>query len=83
MHTCTHTRTHTHTHTYTHTHGCTLLLPQFASHFLLLLGMNLIGIYYNYLADLAQRKTFSGTRRYIRSLVSIEEQKRKKVSFMV
>jgi len=60
-----------------------ILGRQFASHFLLLLGMNLIGIYYNYLAELAQRKTFSGTRRYIRSLVSIEEQKRKKVSCMV
>lgn len=51
---------------------------QFAAHFILLAAVNLVGIFYNYLADLAQRKTFSETRRYIRSLITIEEQKEKK-----
>lgn len=53
---------------------------QFVAHFLLLLGVNMIGIFYNYLADLAQRKTFSQTRRYLISLTTIEEQQNKKVS---
>ena len=39
----------------------------------------MVGIFYNYLADLAQRKTFSQTRRYLISLTTIEEQKIKKV----
>ncbi len=52
---------------------------QVISHMLLLLGVNMVGIFYNYLADLAQRKTFSQTRRYLISLTTIEEQKIKKV----
>lgn len=43
----------------------------------------MVGIFYNYLADLAQRKTFSQTRRYLISLTTIEEQKIKKVSIFV
>ena len=43
----------------------------------------MVGIFYNYLADLAQRKTFSQTRRYLISLTTIEEQKIKKVSYDV
>lgn len=39
----------------------------------------MVGVFYNYLADLAQRKTFSQTRRYLISLTTIEEQKIKKV----
>lgn len=39
----------------------------------------MVGIFYNYLADLAQRKTFSQTRSYLISLTTIEEQKIKKV----
>lgn len=41
----------------------------------------MVGIFYNYLADLAQRKTFSQTRRYLVSLTTIEEQKIKKVGW--
>ena len=51
------------------------------AHFFLFLGVNMVGIFYNYLADLAQRKTFSQTRRYLISLTTIEEQKIKKVDF--
>jgi hypothetical protein len=40
----------------------------------------MVGVFYNYLADLAQRKTFSQTRRYLISLTTIEEQKIKKVT---
>ena len=43
----------------------------------------MVGIFYNYLADLAQRKTFSQTRRYLISLTTIEEQKIKKVESCV
>lgn len=42
----------------------------------------MVGIFYNHLADLAQRKTFSQTRRYLVSLTTIEEQKIKKVNQM-
>ncbi len=54
-------------------------LPQIVAHFLLLVSVNMMGVFYNYLVDLAQRKAFSETRRYIRSLISIDEQKKKKV----
>ncbi len=53
---------------------------QFVAHFLLLAGVNLLGVSYNYLKELAQRKTFSETRRYISALIKIDEQKVKKVS---
>ena len=38
-----------------------------------------MGVLYNYLADLAQRRSFSETQRYIRSVAQIETQKGKKV----
>ena len=57
-----------------------LLLPlQFVTHFILLAGVNIVGVFYNYLEDLAQRKSFSETRRYIRSLLTIEDERRQKV----
>lgn len=42
-------------------------------------SLNLMGVLYNYLADLAQRRSFSETQRYIRSVAQIETQKGKKV----
>lgn len=56
---------------------------QFVAHLFLLFGVNMVGVFYNYLADLAQRKTFSQTRRYLISLTTIEEQKIKKVNNIV
>ena len=41
--------------------------------------MNMIGVFYNYLFDLAQRRSFSDIRRYIKAETLIEEQKTKKV----
>ena len=40
----------------------------------------MVGIIYNYLADLAQRKTFSQIRRYLISVVTFQEQTNEKVS---
>ena len=54
-----------------------------ASNFALLAGVNIAGVLYYYLAELAQRKAFSETRCYIRSLVNIDEQRRKQVCVCV
>ena len=37
------------------------------------------GIFYHYLADLARRKSFSETRRYMKALIKIEGTKSQKV----
>ena len=37
-----------------------------------------MGIVYKYLDNLAQRRTFSETQRYLKSVGSIEEQRKKK-----
>ena len=39
----------------------------------------MVGIFYYYLADLARRKSFSETRRYIKALITIEGTKSRKV----
>ena len=54
-----------------------------AADFALLVAVNVAGVLYYYLAELAQRKTFSETRCYIRSLVNIDEQRRKQVGVAV
>ena len=53
--------------------------PQFVANTLLLFGVNMVGIFYYYLADLARRKSFSETRRYIKALITIESTKSRKV----
>ena len=39
----------------------------------------MVGIFYYYLADLARRKSFSETRRYMKALITIEGTKSRKV----
>ncbi|XP_019850469.1 PREDICTED: adenylate cyclase type 2-like [Amphimedon queenslandica] len=54
------------------------ILRESLSVIFLLASLNLMGVLYNYLADLAQRRSFSETQRYIRSVAQIETQKGKK-----
>ena len=54
-------------------------LVQAIAHFLLFAAVNMVGIFYNYLGDIAHRKAFSETQRYTLSLTQMEEQKEKKV----
>ena len=56
-----------------------IIFRKVASNVVLLVGVNIAGVLYYYLAELAQRKTFSETRSYISSLVNIDEQRRKQV----
>ena len=56
-----------------------ILHIQFAANFILLTSVNLVGVFFNHLAELAQRKSFSERRRYISAVIKIDEQKQKKV----
>jgi adenylate cyclase 2 len=51
---------------------------QTVANVLLLAAMNGVGIFYSHLADLALRRAFSETQRYIKSCAQIEEQRAKK-----
>ena len=42
----------------------------------------MVGIFYYYLADLARRKSFSETRRYMKALITIEGTKSRKVHYI-
>jgi class 3 adenylate cyclase len=49
----------------------TVALRQAIANVIILLVVNLIGVFFNYIGDISQRKAFSETRRFLRSLLAI------------
>ena len=56
------------------------LCPQVCANIIIFVATNLVGVFYNYISDTARRKSFSETRRFIRSLIAIGLENRKVVS---
>lgn len=53
---------------------------QACANIIIFAATNLVGVCYNYISDTARRKSFSETRRFIRSLIAIGLENRKVVS---
>ena len=73
-------------HTYVHicfaiSHMSSLsLCLQACANIIIFAATNLVGVCYNLISDTAQRKSFSETRRFIRSLIAIGLENKKVVS---
>ena len=67
-----------HVHSYIHV-LCMCCYPQVFANIFLFTATNLTGVMYNYLAGLAQRRSFSEIKSFIKAASLIAEQQKKKV----
>ena len=65
-----------------HTYVCSSpsFCLQACANIIIFAATNLVGVCYNLISDTAQRKSFSETRRFIRSLIAIGLENKKVVS---